>query len=660
MPSRYAWKDAIGIILVIGTVFCLSYTIGANAWWYSKEAIHDDACTLGHSFTMGLDFDLDYMNEVSLGKYAKSYRGTPPVPPGIGVLSAPFVAFFSIFDRMAEHPVIQNHAQYFGSWAFFAVGLSSSFYFLMGAYLYYRGLRSLIDISPAFVFLLCTGTGILFYVLMRPLMAHAFEFFNYALCFFASVQLYREESRRQWLYALLAAIAVTLAWLTRLHAIFPVLFPPLALLGLMLTMQTFDRRTFLAKTAQYVLALVPCFAVAIALMYGIYAGPAPKLDSYGNIYSYVPVYTTFIAFVGDVIALVASRLALLPVILVGNSFPLWCFMPIAFFGVGALLFHGGTSARRHGQRTLWIAWTLLAVLYMAGPIAAVLLWRMPGSAYGFRYLYPLVPLGFLGFTLWRLRAGAQKSVVSRVVIAALLVTSIFGTLAPVAFNSNPAWGYTQSPINEFGLKEGVSARDNLYRTIAWMEHPSFLRVAIGYGPAFAFLPRTSPEVAGKQAFIHANTYAQVYIMCALWATVALAFAFHALRNKPAQHGARVSAISFIPVMVVFLSIWHICFVYYQHRPEVASKLLEHAASLRDTIEAERKEKGSYPVQQDFLPIETAENNVQFLYRSDGTNYKLIVLNAPDANVVTLFHPDERDPSRPWWAYGYWTKDARKW
>jgi hypothetical protein len=638
----------------------MSYTIGANAWWYSKEAIHDDACTLGHSFTMGLDFDLDYMNEVSLGKYAKAYKGTPPVPPGIGVLSAPFVALFSIFDRLADHPVIQNHAHYFGSWAFFAVGLASTFYFLVGAYLYYRGLRTFIDISPAFTFLLCTGTGILFYVLMRPLMAHSFEFFNYALSFFASVYLYRAKDNTQWLYAMLASIAVTLSWLTRLHAIFPILLPMIIVLGLMLTMQVYDRKKFLSKLKIYIFCLVPCFTLAIILMYGIYAGPVPKLEAYGNIYSYVPVYTTFFKFISDVYELVASRLMLVPVILVGNSFPLWCFMPIVFFGIAALFVHGATAMRRQGNRSMWGLWGLLVLAYVIGPVSAVLLWRMPGSAYGFRYLYPLVPLGFLGLLLWRLRQGDSLSVVSHVFVSVLLVTSLFGTVAPVAFNSNPVWGYTRSPINEFGIKEGTSARDNLYRTVAWLRHPSFLRVSLGYGPGFVFLPSSHPGLSQKLSFMHPNTYKQVYVMFAFWGCATVIFAANAWRKRQTKYSTRVSVPVFLPVMGVMVLFWNACYVYYQYRPEVSSELLEHVSVLRGEIESKGVGNGTYEVFEGFSVIRTGENNVKFLYRSSGADYKLIVLNAPDANVVTLFHPNMRDPARPWWAYGYWTPGARLW
>ncbi|MDR3045110.1 MAG: hypothetical protein LBU75_12750 [Desulfovibrio sp.] len=660
MSDSRGWKDVIALVVVVGTVFAMSYTIGANAWWYSKEAIHDDACTLGHSFTMGLDFDLDYMNEVSLGKYAKAYKGTPPVPPGIGVLSAPFVAFFSIFDRLAGHPVIQNHAQYFGSWAFFGVGLASSLYFLFGAYLYYRALRRFIDISPAFSFLLCTGTGILYYVLMRPMMAHSFEFFNYALAFFASVELYREQGRRQWVYALLAAVAVTLAWLTRLHAIFPILLPVAIVLGFMLTMQTYGRRVFLSKVGMYALCLVPCFTLALLLMYGIYAGPAPKLEAYGNIHTYVPVYTTFFKFVGDVLELVGSRLRLVPIILAGNSFPLWCFMPIVFFGIGALFVHGALAMRRQGHRSLWALWVLLALAYIIGPVSAVLLWRMPGSAYGFRYLYPLVPLGFLGFVLWRLRMGDAPGVVARVLMAVVLVASLFGTMAPVAFNSNPVWGYTQSPINEFGLNEGVSARDNFYRTIAWLRHPSFFRVSLGYGPGFVFLPDSYPGLSYKLSFMHQNSYKQIYVMFALWGSVTALWGVHALRRRRPGSMARVSAGMFLPVAGAMALLWHGCYVYYQHRPEAASALLEQARSLKDEIAAGGVGSGPYEIRDGFAIIKTGENNVQFLYKASGADHKLIVLNAPDAGMVSLFNPEERDPVRPWWAYGFWTPGAQSW
>jgi 2-polyprenyl-3-methyl-5-hydroxy-6-metoxy-1,4-benzoquinol methylase len=51
---------------------------------------------------------------------------------------------------------------------------------------------------------------------------------------------------------------------------------------------------------------------------------------------------------------------------------------------------------------------------------------------------------------------------------------------------------------------------------------------------------------------------------------------------------------------------------------------------------------------------------QYLYRSDGTNYKLISHSPDDIPVVKALRPELIDPARENWAYGFWTDGAVLW
>jgi hypothetical protein len=66
---------------------------------------------------------------------------------------------------------------------------------------------------------------------------------------------------------------------------------------------------------------------------------------------------------------------------------------------------------------------------------------------------------------------------------------------------------------------------------------------------------------------------------------------------------------------------------------------------------------------DPLPHESSKNiNEQFLYKSDGKDYKLIFhANLEECSYsVQITNPELVDPARNCWAYGYWTKNAEKW
>lgn len=60
-----------------------------------------------------------------------------------------------------------------------------------------------------------------------------------------------------------------------------------------------------------------------------------------------------------------------------------------------------------------------------------------------------------------------------------------------------------------------------------------------------------------------------------------------------------------------------------------------------------------------LPIERTRDTPgirEYLYRSDGTNYKLIYHSAPSMAVGDEY----LDPARPTHAYGFWTAGAKEW
>jgi len=64
-----------------------------------------------------------------------------------------------------------------------------------------------------------------------------------------------------------------------------------------------------------------------------------------------------------------------------------------------------------------------------------------------------------------------------------------------------------------------------------------------------------------------------------------------------------------------------------------------------------------------LPREPRRNqqpDKQYLYRSDGKDYKLICHGAEDSQEVAQTTPELMDPVRKTWAYGYWTEGAESW
>ncbi len=60
------------------------------------------------------------------------------------------------------------------------------------------------------------------------------------------------------------------------------------------------------------------------------------------------------------------------------------------------------------------------------------------------------------------------------------------------------------------------------------------------------------------------------------------------------------------------------------------------------------------------PREDSNPEHQYLYKSDGEDYKIIAHRPDDFDVVTQEYPELIDPVRPEYAYGFWTSNAEKW
>lgn len=102
---------------------------------------------------------------------------------GPGVLAAPFVAFFSIFDRALSAPIVKKREKdnRYWTWSLLGFQFAAYFYLLLGVYFLYEALKFWGTKHAALLstlLILLGGGGVLIYVFLRPAMSHAFEFFT--------------------------------------------------------------------------------------------------------------------------------------------------------------------------------------------------------------------------------------------------------------------------------------------------------------------------------------------------------------------------------------------------------------------------------------------------------------------------------------------------
>lgn len=60
------------------------------------------------------------------------------------------------------------------------------------------------------------------------------------------------------------------------------------------------------------------------------------------------------------------------------------------------------------------------------------------------------------------------------------------------------------------------------------------------------------------------------------------------------------------------------------------------------------------------PRNTTDPSKQYLYKSDGRDFKLIAHQPDDCIDVKQSHPETIDPKRNCWAYGFWTEGGKNW
>ena len=104
-------------------------------------------------------------------------------------------------------------------------------------------------------------------------------------------------------------------------------------------------------------------------------------------------------------------------------------------------------------------------------------------------------------------------------------------------------------------------------------------------------------------------------------------------------------------------------------------------NIRNAIELYKIEHGNYPIAEysqpvdendttwipglvprylDELPVDPMNSNEvshQYLYHSDGFDYKIIAHGADDVFYNAIEYPNIIDPIRPVFAYGYWSKNG---
>lgn len=415
--------------------------LNRHQWAADVTDSADDSSYLSYALTLGLDGDLDFANEPAALSGISAHYGRPPHFYGPGLLAAPFVALFSLADRWQGHAVIADHLAFVNSWSYFGFSFAVNVCFLAGLLLFARAARRILPgLSPLTPVLFCLGAGVVYYVLIRPRMAHGFEFFGLSLVVWAACQ----EAKPHLLRFLLSAAGVFIVIASRPNNLNAALLP--LLLSLLLAAAEaqgqagfWRRRAWPDGLAG--LAGLGCVLAANLFVFGTLFPSMNKL--YGQIKVAVPMP----AGLGDLPRFLSDWLALLPKfghIFLGSEFGLLYTNPL--LALAPLLL--AALCWRHRANRLALPLFLLGAAYLGFSLSIALLWRVPGDSYGWRYLLQLFAFSFTLYLVW-LRGASSGA--RRWVQALAVVMSLNGLAGALLFTKAPALSY-RSGVNSFGIE----------------------------------------------------------------------------------------------------------------------------------------------------------------------------------------------------------------
>lgn len=420
------------------TLICLLFLLAFSPYHAILKADHvaDDASYLSHGFTLGLDFNLQYKDMIADWKTS---RGIAAHPIGPGILAAPFITAFSLIDRIMHHEVIENHRAYQYSWSLFGFIFSSVFFFLFGLNLYSKALDCLgLKLSRVHFLFVSSSFGILFYVLFRPIMGHAFEFFSIALCFWASCKIVNGLSSPlfHYRYYFFCALGMILT-LTIRPANINIFLLPVIVVAFALSTEMIDKielRKALPRLGLLIGFSILLFAPLAYLNYSLYGVIFPSSDvMYGPNVNPVPHLESAHDFLTAMLFLV-SHLPQLWIICFSSEFGLAFSSAILFFGTIFIIYF----TIRKIAKTPAISFANLACLgaYVGLPVVITLFWQSNGDAYAYRFLFCLFPIALLGYSFWKNRLKKQD--------ALLLPFSFFQKSLNVTINCLCAYGILAS------------------------------------------------------------------------------------------------------------------------------------------------------------------------------------------------------------------------
>ena len=172
-----------------------------------------------------------------------------------------------------------------------------------------------------------------------------------------------------------------------------------------------------------------------------------NLYFYNSLWFAVPI--TKFPFI-PTLTIVLKNISNLYLVIFSSEFGVFYISTILIVGFISLLIWAFLSLEQSLYKGLFI---LTVLGYASLPFAIVLYSRSTGSAYAFRYLFPLFPIAYLGYVFLTNEIGGRKRFLLKTLV---LAGSILGLISQILYGTNKLQNKLQ--VNVFGRYHNYSVR----------------------------------------------------------------------------------------------------------------------------------------------------------------------------------------------------------
>lgn len=340
----------------------------------SIECCSDDYDYYVHAETIALDFDLDYSNQdIRNWHYELNGKTTPIGFFGSGFLASPFLFIGDLITKVAKS---SSESLYNFKVLFYS--LSSIFYLFLSYLFLYKTSKILKTcLNKYLILLIFGGSGVAYFAFERFSMTHAYEVFTTSLIILLTCKYY--EGKGQKVFAILLPFALNLALLVRLSNYYVLLLP---LVTKLLVSKKIDVKSRLLFTKEFIVSTFVNLFIYYFISFQLYG---ELIFNPRKIYNHNTKISELILTNNSIFESLVSLIKTGLTTVFGLEFGLiWC-SPVLFIGI----FYIFKNFRSLSYFFVFLCYGQLFYI--------VHLWQSAGSSYGFRYLYSLIPLGFLLF-----------------------------------------------------------------------------------------------------------------------------------------------------------------------------------------------------------------------------------------------------------------------